>query len=453
MMERSSAAKYDLDGRPPLKESIPLGLQHVLAMFVGNIVPMIMVAQAQGLDAAMSTLLLQSAMLGAAIATLLQLFPIKFGQNYQLGAGLPVFMGLTYIFLPTLMSIATNSSLSVIFGAQIVGSFASIFFGLALRRIRKYFPPVVTGSIIVVIGFSLFPMAITNIAGGSGAANFGSYLNWAIGTVVIVVILLITSFGKGLLKDASILVGILSGYAVAVVFGLVDFSSVAPAAWFAIPRPLAFGLKFEFDMIGLFSIMFVIAAVQMMGDFTTSSVGGLGREPTDKELQGGIIANGVTGIIGAIFNSFPTATYSQNSGIVAFNKVASRFVIGTGAVVLLVASFMPKLGALISTIPFPVIGGATIVVFGMIAVSGINLIASEPIDQRAMLIVGLSVGIGLSLINVSETLNQFPPLFQTFFGNSSIVVTSVLAFILNLALPKPKEKQEVNVEKTAEVEV
>ena len=443
MRDRSNTSKFHLDGVPPLREAVPLGLQHVFAMFVGNIVPMIIVSQAQGLDASQTTLLIQAAMFGAAIATLLQAYPISLGRGYKLGAGLPVFMGLTYTFLPTCIAVANTSSLGVIFGAQIIGAIFSIFFGLGLKKIRKFFPTVVTGSIIMSIGVSLFPMAINNIAGGPGSPTFGSMSNWLVGIIVTVTILLFTTFGKGLLKDAAILIGIITGYAVSLTLNMIDFSGISGAPWFSMPKPFAFGLEFDFNIITLFIIMFLINSVEMIGDYSTSSVGGLGREATDTELSGGIIGNGISAIIAAIFNCFPTGTYSQNSGIVALTKITSRFVIGVGAFILLIASFMPKLGALISTIPSPVIGGATLVVFGMITMSGVGLLTSKPLTQRTMLIAGLSVGLGVGLVTVPETISGFPYMFKLFFGESSVVLTATIAFILNLVFPKDSEDTEI----------
>lgn len=442
MLDRSNTSKFHIDGVPPLREAVPLGLQHVFAMFVGNIVPMIVVSQARGFDASQTTLLVQAAMFGAAIATLLQAYPIPLGKNYKLGAGLPVFMGLTYTFLPTCIAVAHTNNLGVIFGAQIIGAIASVFFGFGLRKIRRFFPTVVTGSIILSIGVSLFPMAINNIAGGEGSDNFGTLNNWLVGTLVMISILLFTMLGKGLLKDAAILMGIITGYAASLALKMIDFSGIGQAPWFAIPKPLAFGLEFQADIVILFILMFLINSIEMIGDYSTSTVGGMGREATNEELSGGIIGNGITSIIAAIFNCFPTGTYSQNSGIVALTKVTSRFVMGVGAIILLLASFMPKLGALISTIPSPVIGGATLVVFAMITMSGVSLLSSEKLTQRNMLIGGLSVGIGVGLVTVPETIAAFPAIFQMFFGESSVVATAVIAFILNLVFPKDSTETE-----------
>ena len=438
MIARSNTSKFHLDGVPSLGEAFPLGLQHLLAMFIGNIVPMIVVSQARGLTQAQTTLLIQSAMFGAAISTLIQVYPILIGKSIKIGSGLPVFMGLTYTFLPTCIAVSQTSNLGVIFGAQIIGALASIFFGFGLKKIRKFMPPVVTGSIVISIGISLFPLGIHNVAGGIGSPTYGSLSNWLVGSVVIAVILYFTQFGKGLAKVSSILIGIVTGYALALALKMVDFSAIGGASWVAIPKPLAFGLEWKLDIIILFIVIFFINSIEMVGDYSVSAVGGIGREATDEELTGGIIGNGVSSIIAALFNCFPTGTYSQNSGIVALTKVISRFVIGVGAAILLISSFIPKVGALISTIPSPVVGGATLVVFSMITMSGISLLTMRPLNNRSMLIAGISITLGVGI--VPEATSQFPEIFRMFFGESSVVMTATAAFILNLIFPKEAEE-------------
>lgn len=441
MIAKSNTSKFHLDGVPSLGEAFPLGLQHLLAMFIGNIVPMIIVSQARGLSQDQTTLLIQAAMFGAGIATLIQVYPIIMGKGIKIGSGLPVFMGLTYTFLPTCIAVAQTSNLAVIFGAQLIGGFASIFFGMGLKKIRKFMPPVVTGSIVISIGISLFPLGIQNVAGGVGSITYGSMSNWLVGIVVICVILFFSQFGKGLAKVSSILIGIVTGYALSLGLNMVDFSAINGASWIAFPKPLAFGLEFQLDIIILFIIIFFINSIEMVGDYSVSAVGGIGREATDEELTGGIIGNGISSIIAALFNCFPTGTYSQNSGIVALTKVISRFVIGVGAGILLISSFVPKVGALISTIPSPVVGGATLVVFSMITMSGISLLTMRPLNNRSMLIAGISITLGIGVVTVPDAISQFPEMFKMFFGESSVVMTATVAFLLNLIFPKEAEEE------------
>lgn len=436
------ATIYELDGRPPLSQAFPLGMQQLLAMFVGNIVPMLLVAGSAGLPADQATLLLQSSILCAGVATLIQVLPIKLGKM-QIGSGLPVMMGLTYTFLPICISVSTQYGLAVLFGAQLVGAVVSIFIGLGLPKIRRFFPPIVTGTIIVSIGISCFPIAAYNLAGGQGSPDMGAVHNWVIGGIVILTILACSGFGKGLVNAAAILIGMLVGYGVSVVWGIVDFSPVAQAGLFALPKPLAFGIEFRLDFAVVFVLLFFINAVEMTGDFTVSAAGGLGRQPRNKELTGGIIGNAIACIFSSFFNCFATGTYSQCSGIVAMTKVCSRYVMGCGAVTLVVAAFCPKLSGLLSTIPSCVIGGATIVVFSMIALSGMSLVAESRFTSRSMLICGTALALGLGISFTKETLAGTGEYVQMFFGESSIILVAGTAILLNILLPKNEVDREV----------
>lgn len=445
-----STAIYELDGRPPITQAFPLGLQQLLAMFVGNIVPMLLVSGSAGLSAAESTLLLQCSLLGAGVATLIQAFPLKLGM-IKVGSGLPVMMGLTYTFLPICISVSIQYGLAALFGAQLIGAIISIFIGLALPKVRRFFPPIVTGTIIVSIGISCFPTAAYNLAGGQGSPEMGALYNWVIGVIVIAVIMVCSGFGKGLINAAAILIGMVAGYIVAVFWGIVDFSAVGEAAWIAIPKPMAFGLEFHWDFAIVFVLLFFINAVEMTGDFTVSATGGLGRQPKDSELRGGIIGNAVACIFSSFFNCFATGTYSQCSGIVALTKVCSRYVMGCGAATLVVSAFCPKLSALLSTIPNCVIGGATIVVFSMIALSGMSLVARSRFTSRSMLLCGTSLALGLGISFAKDTLAGAGEYVQMFFGESSIILVAGTALILNILLPKNEVDKEVEQEMLDEI--
>ena len=435
---------YELNGRPSFAQAFPLGFQQLLAMFVGNIVPMILVAGAAGLSPEQSTLLLQCSILGAGVATLLQVCPIMLGKNLQFGSGLPVMMGLTYTFLPICISVSVNYGLGVLFGAQLVGGLISIAIGMALPKIRRFFPPIVTGTIITSIGISCFPIAAYNFAGGQGDPSMGMPYNFIIGTLVVIAIVMVNAFGKGLISAAAVLIGMVFGYIVAAVCGYVDFSPIAEAAWFAVPRPLAFGaLEFRPDFVAVFILLFFINAVEMTGDFTVSATGGLSRQPYNKELRGGIIANGVACIFSSFFNCFATGTYSQCSGIVALTKVCNRWVFRCAGATLVVAAFCPKLAAVLSTIPNCVIGGATMVVFSMICMSGMSLVAQSRFTSRSMLVCGPALALGLGISFAKDTLSGLGTYIQMFFGESSIILVAGIAIILNLLLPKDATDREV----------
>lgn len=436
---------YELNGKPPLRQAFPLGLQQLLAMFVGNIVPMLLVSGSAGLSASQSTLLLQCSILGAGVATLIQVFPIKMGRM-QIGSGLPVMMGLTYTFWPISISVSVKYGLAVLFGAQLIGAILSILIGLVLPKIRKFFPPIVTGTIIVSIGISCFPIAAYNLAGGQGASDMGAVQNWLIGAVVIFIILVCSGFGKGMINAAAILAGMTAGYVAALIVGIVDFTPVVEAPWFSVPKPFAFGIEFRWDFVLVFILLFFINAVEMTGDFTVSATGGLGRQPRDTELRGGIIGNSLACIFSSFFNCFSTGTYSQCSGIVALTKVCSRYVMGCGAVTLVIAAFCPKLSALLSTIPNCVIGGATIVVFSMIALSGMSLVAKSRFTSRSMLLCGTSLALGLGIAFAKDTLAGAGEYAQMFLGESSIILVAGTALILNVILPKDDVDKEVEQE-------
>lgn len=436
-----SNSKFELDGKPPLNEAIPLGLQHVLAMFVGNIVPMILVASAANLSPAESNMLLQCCMIGAAISTIVQLYPIKLGK-IQIGSGLPCMMGLTYVFLPACLSIAGSHGVAYIFGAQITAGIVALSYGTLLKKLSRFFPAVVTGTIVMTVGVSIFNLAIGNIAGGTSSENFGDPINWAVGVFVVAVVLGFNVFGKGLPKVAAILIGMIAGYIISIPLELVSFSGISEAAWFTIPKPFAFGLKFNVGDFLAFLLLYFIVGVQMIGDFNVSCMGGLEREPTPDEIGGGVTANGFTSIISAIFNSFPTATYSQNSGIVALTKVCSRYVIFIGSIILFVAGLCPKVGAVLSTIPNCVIGGGTVVVFAMIATSGMKLLTKAGFSNRNCLIIGISLAFGLGTQFCKGASAQFPAGISSMLEENSVILTSILAILLNLIFPKDVDVQK-----------
>lgn len=445
-MTKKNRSKFDLDGIPPIREALPLGLQHVIAMFVPNLVPMILVSKAANLSSFETTLLIQCAMLGAGFATLLQEYPINLAGGYRIGSRLPVMLGLTYVFMPTCIALAGEYGLATIFGAQIVAGLFAILFGVAFKKVRKFFPPVVTGTVVLSLGLSVFGIAINNMAGGSGAANYGSYSNWIVGMSVVIIVLYLQQFGKGLMKDSAILIGMIAGYILAFSMKMIDFTPIREAAWFSLPKPLAFGLEFRPDVILMFILLYFIVSIQTVGDFSVSSIGGLGREATDEELTGGIIGNSLSSVLTAFINNFPTATYSQNSGLVALNKVVSRYVLGVGAFILIVAGLCPKIGAAFSTIPSPVVGGGTLVVFSMIAMSGVSLVSMNTFSARSKLIVGVSLAFALGIMNTKASIALFPDTFKLLFGQSSVVLATTIAVILNIIFPKEEEIYRANRE-------
>lgn len=429
-VSRDAKELFEIDGRPAFIEALPLAFQHIVAMFVGNVAPILIISRVAKLDPSVTTILIQCAMLAAGVATFLQIYPIKLFAGLRIGSKLPVVMGTSFGFLPTVLAILGGNSvnLPVLFGAQIVGGVASILIGAYLKKIRKYFPPLVAGTVVFSIGLSLFPIGINYMAGGVGTPTYGSYQNWTISLIVLATVLFFNQFTKGITKLSSILIGI------------VNFAPVKEAAWFAFPKFFIFGTpKFEVGSMVAMIIMYLVTAIQAVGDLSAITLGGINREVTDKELSGGVIGNGVAAIMSAVLNSFPTATYSQNVGLVVLTKVVSRYVIGIAATVLLVAGFVPKFGAIINTIPSAVIGGGTITVFSMITMTGIQIISKSGITGRTMVIVGLSVAIGAGIGQVPQAIAQFPQFIKLIFG-SSVVMSTLLALLLNIILPKEENK-------------
>ncbi|MEE0810790.1 uracil-xanthine permease family protein [Blautia sp.] len=430
---------FKLDGRPALGKAIPLALQHVVAMIVGCVTPAIIVSGSAGLSDADSVTLLQAALIVAALSTLLQLFPIFKGKALAIGSGLPVIMGISFAYVPSMQAIAEGFDVATILGAQIFGGVIAALVGLNIKAIRKFFPPLITGTVVFAIGLSLYPTAINYMAGGTGKPDYGSWQNWAIALVTLAVVIALNHFGKGIVKLASILIGIIVGYIIALFAGMVDFTPVASAALFQIPMPLHFGIKFEISSCAAIGVLFAINSIQAIGDFSATTTGSMDRMPTDPELKGGIFGYGISNILGALLGGLPTATFSQNVGIVVTTKVVSRVVLGLSAVILLIAGILPKFSSLLTTIPSCVLGGATVSVFATIAMTGIKLITQKPLTFRSTTIVGLSIAMGMGVTQASASLAQFPEWVTMIFGKSPVVLATICAVLLNLILPKDKE--------------
>ena len=448
----SREALFQLNGIPPLGMSISLALQHLVAMIVGCVTPAIIIANALGLPQSERVLLIQVSLVMSAVTTLIELFPI----GGKLGSGLPVMFGISFAYLPSMQAIVGGGGdIATIAGAMVVGGIVAAVVGVFVKKIRRFFPPIITGTVVFTIGLSLYPTAINYMAGGAGntyevvvlrkgltsALVHGSWQNWAVAAFTLIVVLVMSNKGKGICKLAAILLGMIAGYIVAAVFGMVDLSEVRDAAWFSLPQFMHFGIKFEFSACIALALLFAINAIQAIGDLTATTVGGLNREPTDQELQGGIVTYGLTNVLSAFFGSLPTATYSQNVGIVTTNKVVNRVVFALAGGFLLLAGLIPKFSAILTTIPQCVLGGATITVFSTIAMTGMKLIASETISPRNTTIVGLSAALGVGISQSSSALSQFPESITIIFGKTPVVIATIMAVLLNLILPQENTDQ------------
>lgn len=433
---------YELEGRVELNKAIPLGIQHVLAMFLGNISPLIIISGMLDMPLEMKTMLIQNSMFIAGLATLLQLYPIL-----KVGAGLPIVMGTSSGFIGTAKAIGATYGYGAILGASLVGAVIEIFLGFFIKPLKKLFPPIVTSLVVVAIGLSLLPVGIKYFGGGVGASDFGSWQHLLVGSTVIITILVLKQF-KGFLSESSILLGIVVGYILSITLGMVDFTQVKEAAWLSLPTPFVSQIEFNMEAIIAMTIMFIATTVETIGDISGITNGGLDREPTDKELAGGVVADGVASFIGALFGILPNTSFSQNVGLVAVTKVVNKFVIMTGAVFLIICGFCPKLSAIFSVMPQSVLGGAAVIMFAMILVSGIQSLTREKIDGRNGLIIAVSIGLGVGIGNVPEVLAQMPLWVSNIFAQNGIIMTFVIATVLNQVLPKEKE---VNIESDREL--
>lgn len=428
---------YELEGRVALNKSIPLGIQHVLAMFLGNISPLIIISGMLQMPIETKTMLIQNSMFIAGVATLIQLYPV-----FKVGAGLPIVMGTSSGFIGTAKAIGTQYGYGAILGAALVGSIIEIFLGFFIKPLKKLFPPIVTSLVVVSIGLSLLPVGIKYFGGGAGVSDFGSWQHLLVGTTVIISILIFKQF-KGFLGESSVLLGIIIGYILSITLGMVDFTQVKDAAWVSLPKPFAVSLEFNIEAIIAMTIMFIATTVETIGDISAIANGGLDREATDSELSGGVVADGVASIIGSVFGILPNTSFSQNVGLVAVTKVVNKFVIMTGAVFLILCGFCPKLSAIFSVMPQSVLGGAAVIMFAMILVSGLQSLTREKIDGRNGLIIALAIGLGVGIGNVPEVLDQMPTWVSNIFAQNGIIMTFVIATILNLILPKDKEENVI----------
>ncbi len=433
-MKQKTNELFQLNGKPSWGQAFPQALQHVLAMLVGNITPPMLIATTLSLSAADKILLTQAAMTIGGITTLLQLFPV-----FGFGMGLPSVMGVAFAYMPILTMIGTQYGIAAIFGSQLVAGFLSIFIGLFIGKLRKFFPPIVSGTVVLSIGLSLYKTAITYMGGGSAAqsnGSFGSGQFWILAIVTLAVTLACSLFGKGYVRVSGMLIGIGVGYIIALIMGdIVNFNELKSAAWISLPQPFHFGLEFKADAIVMMVLMYIVQAVQTIGDVSSTTMGGFGREATDQELGGAIKGQSICGMIGAIIGGLPTDPYSQNVGLICTTKVVAKRVFMIVGGIMLAAGFIPKFGALMTTIPQPVLGGATVTVFAAITMSGIQLLGEQPLNYRNKMIVGIALAIGIGIESVPSILQFCPQLVRNILG-SSLMVSFLIVFLLNIIVPE-----------------
>lgn len=428
---------YQLEGRVPVSRAIPFGLQHILAMFVANISPIIIVAGASGVSGKQLAMLIQSAMLIAGIGTLIQLFPL-----WKIGSGLPIVMGISFTFVSIMCYIGANYGYGTIMGAVLIGGLIEGCLGLFAKYWMKIISPIVSASVVTAIGFSLLSVGSTSFGGGSGSENFGSVENWILGTVTLLCCILFNIFAKSYWKQLSVLFGLVVGYLVAIPMGLVDFSSLAGTSVIALPHLMPFKMEFHLNAIISVALIFLVSATETIGDTQALANSGLNRSATTKEISGSLACDGFISSLSSLFGCMPITSFSQNVGLVAMTKVVNRFTIATGALIMILAGIFPIFGAMLATLPDAVLGGCTIMMFGTIVVSGLQMIGKCGYSQRNITIVALSLSIGIGFTQVPELFSVFPKIIETVFAENCVAVVFLVAVILNLILPQNMEAFE-----------
>lgn len=436
---------YQLEGRVPVSRAIPFGLQHILAMFVANISPIIIVAGASGVSGRQLAMLIQSAMLIAGIGTLIQLFPL-----WKIGSGLPIVMGISFTFVSIMCYIGANYGYGTIMGAVLIGGLIEGCLGLFAKYWMKIISPIVSASVVTAIGFSLLSVGSTSFGGGSGSENFGSVENWILGTITLLCCILFNIFAKSYWKQLSVLFGLVVGYLVAIPMGLVDFSSLAGTSVIALPHLMPFKMEFHVNAIISVALIFLVSATETIGDTQALANSGLNRSATTKEISGSLACDGFISSLSSLFGCMPITSFSQNVGLVAMTKVVNRFTIATGALIMILAGIFPIFGAVLATLPDAVLGGCTIMMFGTIVVSGLQMIGKCGYSQRNITIVALSLSIGIGFTQVPELFSVFPKIIETVFAENCVAVVFLVAVILNLILPQNMEAFEEGKETTVE---
>lgn len=435
---------YQLDGRVPLVQAIPFGLQHVLAMFVANITPIIILANVVGIDSVTSATLIQNCMIIAGIGTLIQLYPI-----WRIGSRLPIVMGISFTFLSASLAIATAQGMGVLMGAVILGGIIEGLLGLFPKYWTKLIPHIVAATVVTAIGFSLLPIGANSFAGGQGAADFGSMNNWIVGTFTLLVCLGFQIFAKGFLRSLSVLIGLIAGYILAVCMGMVDFSGLQNTGIVSLPNFMPFKPEFEVGAFLSILAIYMVSATETIGDTSALCSSALNRSTHKKELGASVSCDGFVSSIAGLFGCTPITSFSQNVGLAAMSRVVNRFAIATGACIMILGGIFPAVGTMLTTIPQAVLGGCTIMMFGSIMFAGFRMLANCGFSDRNMIIVAMSLSVGLGFTQAAGMFSIFPKMVQTVFAENCVAVVFLLAVILNLILPKEKTKEQA-IEETNE---
>lgn len=427
---------YQLDGRVPLLKAIPFGIQHILAMFVANLTPIVIIAGAAGFDKDMVTILLQNAMFVAGIATLIQLYAVG-----PIGSRLPIVMGVSFTFVAILCYIAGTYGYGAVAGAVIVGGIFEGTLGLLAKYWRKIITPLVASVVVTTIGYSLLGVGVRSFGGGYND-DFGSVENLTIGAVTLISCLIFNSMVKGYKKQLSVLFGLFVGYALALAMGKVDLTPILNSGFISVPHIMPVTLEFNIGAIISVAVVFLVSAAETIGDTSAMAMSGLNRQVTEKEISGSIACDGFASSVAGLFGCSPVTSFSQNVGLIAMTKVVNRFTIMTGAVCMIIAGIFPPVAAFFASLPDSVLGGCTVMMFGSIMISGIQMMSIAGLNQRNFTIAGLSLAIGIGSTSASEMgiWHVFPQMVQDIFSGNCVAVVFVIAIIMDLVMPKETAK-------------
>ena len=441
---------YQLEGKPRLRTALPLGMQHVLAMFTSNLAPILIIAGACNLSGADTVIMIQCAMFVSGLTTFIQLYPLKIGKRFQIGANLPIVMGTSFAFVPTATTIAATGGIGAVLGGSLIGSLTEVVMGFFYKYIRRFFPPLVVGSTLVTIGVNLLSAGVDYFAGGAGSPDYGSPKNLALGFFVLITIILLQRFGKGLVKNSAILIGLVAGYLISAFLGMVDTTKIAQAGFISLPLPLHFEMTFSASAILSFAALYIVSGLETIGNTSGITIAGFDREATERETSGAILADALGSTTAALFNALPNTAFGQNAGIVSMTKVVNKWCIAVGAFVLMLCGFIPKLGAVFSAIPASVLGGAVISVFSMILINGIKMIAKAGFSERNILVLGITFALGLGLAGNSNAVAQLPTVLRFIFADS-VAATCIVAIVANIIFPL-RDKEDIEKAKQAMID-
>lgn len=429
---------YEFHGDISIKKAVPFGLQHVLAMFVSNIAPILIVTGVVKMPAAEAASLVQAAMIIAGVGSMLQLFPF-----WRIGSGLPIIMGISFTFVSIFCVIGTKYGYGAVLGAALVGGILEGILGLGAAWWRKFVPSIVSASVVTAIGFSLLPIGANSFGGGFGNPEFGDWKYLTVGTITLISCLIFNIKAKSFYKQLSVLFGLVVGYIAAFFFGMVDLTRMTTVSVLSLPALMPYELEFHTDAIFSVFLIFLVSATETLGDTSALAAMGFGREAKDKEISGAITVDGFVSSLSALFGCMPITSFSQNVGLIAMTRVVNRKAIACGAAIMILAGFVPALGVILASLPDAVLGGCTLMMFGSIVVSGVRMISQCGYSQRNMSIAALSLSIGLGFTQTPQIFRLFPDLFRSVFAENCVAVVFIVAILLNLIFPKEKEDLKI----------